>query len=191
MYQRHYSSSLDSLQSHIQTTLLHYSVTAHNICQFRISFTFTMLWITPYILTFFSGSTKSEIFLYVYFFRVLCNDIALSFNPCWICLSLDDDVHGKRIGGTGEIIVELWEVSMELGDVPLLTVCGVSYHSRDTPEDLQIVDEPCCLEVPAFWKKSIPQFSSNIKHCKLREEHINTSFLQTTPTHKTTQNLKL
>jgi len=75
---------------------------------------------------------------------------------------LDDDVHGKILGGTGEIIAELWEVSMEIGDVPLLNVCGVSCRSKDTPEDLQIVDEPCCLEVPAFWKKSIPQFSSNI-----------------------------
>jgi hypothetical protein len=93
------------------------------------------------------------------------------------------------MGGTGEILAELWEVSVELADE--LTVFGVSRFSRGTPKDLQIDDEPCCLEVPAFWKKSIPQFSSNVKHFKLREEHINTSFLETTQPHKTTQNLKL
>jgi hypothetical protein len=96
-----------------------------------------------------------------------------------------------KMGGTDEILAELREVSVELADVPMLTVFGVSCHSRDTPEDLEIVDELCCLEVPVFWKKSIPQFSSNIKHCKLREEHINNSFLQKTHRHKTTQNLKL
>ena len=174
---------------------------------------------------------------------MLRNATALSSNACWICLSLDEDVHGKILGGTGdilavlfkmggtgdilavllkmggtgdilavlfkmgetgdilavllkmdgtgEIIAELWEVSVELGDVPLLTVFGVSRRSRDTPKDLQIVDEPCCLEVLAFWKKSIPQFSSNVKHFRLREKHINTSFLQTTHSHKTKQNLKL
>lgn len=146
-----------------------------------------MVWITPYILIFFSGSTKSEIFLYIYLCRVLRNATALSSIACWICLFLDEDVHGKILGGTGEIIVELWEVWVELGDVLLLTVFGVSCCSRDTPKDLQIVDEPCCFEVPAFWKKSILQFSSNVKHFKLREEHINTSFLQTTHPHKTTQ----
>ena len=160
--------------------------------------------VTPYILTFVSGSTKSEIFLYAYLFRVLRNATALSSSACRICLSLDEDVHGKilsgtgdilavlfKMGGTGEITAELWEVSVQLGDVPLLTVFAVSCRSKDTPEDSQFVDEPCCLEVPAFWKKSITQFSSNVKHFKFREKHINTSFLQTTHTHKTTQNLKL
>jgi hypothetical protein len=74
---------------------------------------------------------------------------------------------------------------VELGDVHLMTVFGVSCRSRDTPKDLQIVDDSCCLEVPAAnWKKSIPQFSSNVKHFKLREEHINTSFLQASHPHK-------
>jgi len=173
---------------------------------------------------------------------VLRNTTALSSNACWVCLSLDEDLHGKilggtgdillvllkmggtgdilavllkmggtgdilavllkmggtgdipaillKMGGTGEISVELREVSVELEDVPLLTLFGVSRCSRDTPKDLQIVREPC-LEVPAFCEKSIPQFSLNIKHLKLRDEHINTSFLQTTHSHKTKQNLKL
>jgi hypothetical protein len=95
------------------------------------------------------------------------------------------------MGGTDEIIAELWKVLVKLGDVPLLTVFGVSRRSRDTSKDLQIVDEPCCLEVPAFWKKSISQFRSNVEHFKLREEHINTSFLQITHSHKTKQYLKL
>ena len=94
---------------------------------------------------------------------MLRNATALSSSACWICLSLDEDVHDKilggtgdilavllKMGGTGEIIAELREVSVKLGDVPLLTVFGVSCRSRDTPEDLQIVDELCCLEVPAF-----------------------------------------
>jgi len=93
------------------------------------------------------------------------------------------------MGGTCEIIAELWEVSVELAVE--LTVFGVLCLSRDTPKDLQIVDEPCCLEVPAFWKKSIPQFSSNVRHFKLRNEHMNTSFQETTQPHKSTQNLKL
>jgi hypothetical protein len=51
---------------------------------------------------------------------VLRNATALSSNACWICLSLDEDVHGKilcetgdilavllKMGGTGEIIAEL------------------------------------------------------------------------------------
>jgi len=78
------------------------------------------------------------------------------------------------MGGTGEIPAELWEVSVEPGDE--LTVFGASYRSRDTHKDLHFVDELCSLEVPAFWKKSIPQISSNVKHSKLREKHINTFF---------------
>jgi hypothetical protein len=89
-------------------------------------------------------------------FCVLRNATALPSNACWISLSPDMDVHGKIIGrtgdilavllkmaGTGGIISELWQVSVELGDVPLLTVFGVSCHSRDTPKGLQILDEPC------------------------------------------------
>jgi hypothetical protein len=70
------------------------------------------------------------------------------------------------MGGTGEILAELREVLVELGDE--LTVFGISCRSKDAPKDLQFVDELCSLEVPAFWKKNIPQFSSNVKHFKLR-----------------------
>jgi len=91
-----------------------------------------------------------------------------------------------KMGGTGEILAELWEVSVEIGNE--LTVFGVSCRSRDAPKDLQPADELCCLEVPAFWKKSIPQFSSNVKHFKLIEKHINIFFCRP-PTH--TNNLKL
>jgi hypothetical protein len=87
---------------------------------------------------------------------------------------MDEDVHGKtlgdvllKVGGTCEILAELWEASVELADE--LTVFGASCLSRVTPEVSQIVDEPCCLEVPAVWKKSIPQFSSYVRHFKLRE----------------------
>jgi hypothetical protein len=69
-----------------------------------------------------------------------------------------------KMRGTGEIPAELREVPVELGDEPLLTVFDVPCRFRDTPKDLQFVDESCSLEVPAFWKKSIPQFSSNVKH---------------------------
>ena len=168
--------------------------------KFWTSFTLTMVWITPYILTFFSGSNNSEIFLYVYFLHVLCNVIALSSNACRICSSLGEDVLGKtlgavwlkmggtgdiravllKMGGTGEIIAELWEVSVETGDE--LTLFGVSCRSRDAPKYLQHADELCCLEVPAFWKKSIPQFSSNVMHFKLIEKHINI-YLCRSPTH--------
>jgi hypothetical protein len=65
------------------------------------------------------------------------------------------------MGGTGDILAELWEVSVDFGDE--LTVFGVSCRSRDAPNDLQFLDELCWIEVPAFWKKSIPQFSSNVK----------------------------
>ena len=146
-----------------------------------------MVWITPYILTFFLGSNNSEIFLYVYFFHVLCNVIALSSNACWICSSLHEDVLGKttddvwlKMGETGDILAELWEVSVQSGDE--LTLFGVSFRSRDAAKDLQLADELCCLEVPAFWKKSIPQFSSNVKHFKLIEKYINIFFCRP-PTH--------
>lgn len=52
------------------------------------------------------------------------------------------------MGGTGEILADLWEVSVELANE--LTVFGVSCCSKDTPKILKPVDEPCCLEVPAF-----------------------------------------
>jgi hypothetical protein len=91
-----------------------------------------------------------------------------------------------KMGGNGEILAELWEVLVEPGDE--LTVFGVSCRSRDAPKDLQFVDELCCLEVPAFWKKSIPQLGSNVKHFKLRDKHINTFFCRPpkcTKPHKT------
>jgi hypothetical protein len=93
-----------------------------------------------------------------------------------------------KMGGAGEILAELWRVSVELGDETLLTVFGVSSRSRHTLKDLQFVDEPCCLEVPAFWKKSIPQFVTNVKQIKRgAHKHL---LLQTTHSH-TTQNLRL
>lgn len=161
--------------------------------KFRTSFTLTMVWITPYILTFFSGSNNSESFLYVYFFHALRDATALSSSSCWICLSLDEDVHGKilgdvllKMGGNGGILTELWEVSVELGDK--LTVFGISSRFRAAPKYLQFVDELCCLEEPAFWKKSIPQFSSNVRNFKLRDKHVNTFFCRPptyTKPHKT------
>ena len=59
------------------------------------------------------------------------------------------------MGGTGEILFDLWKVSMELADE--LTVFGVSSCSKDTPKNLKTVDEPCCLEVPAFVIRSFLQ----------------------------------
>jgi hypothetical protein len=84
------------------------------------------------------------------------------------------------MGGNGEILTELWEVSVELGDE--LTVFGISSRFRAAPKGLQFVDELRCSEVPAFWKKIIPQFSSNVKHFKLRDKHVNIFFCRP-PTH--------
>jgi hypothetical protein len=68
--------------------------------------------------------------------------------------------------GTGESLAELNEVSGRLGDEllttvwgvgSLLNVHGVSCLSRDTPKELYFVDECCCSEMVAFWKKRNPQ----------------------------------
>jgi hypothetical protein len=56
-----------------------------------------------------------------------------------------------RVGRTGDSLAELREVPVELEDEPLLTVLDVARCFWDTPKDLQFVDEPCCLEVLAFW----------------------------------------
>jgi hypothetical protein len=137
------------------------------------------------MLTFFSGSNNSESFLYVYFLHALRNAPTLSSRACGICLSLDVDAHGKipgdvrlKMGGTGEIPAELWEVSEEPGDE--LTVFGASYCSRDTHKDLHFVDELCSLEVPAFWKKSIHTIKFKRKAFQIKREAHKYLFLQTT-----------
>jgi hypothetical protein len=91
--------------------------------------------------------------------------------------------------GTGKILAALWEVSLELADTP--TVFGVSCCSRDTSEDSQTVDEPCCLEVPAFWKKSIPQFSSNFQIRRGAHKHFFSGDHPTTQTHTKLDAVKL
>jgi hypothetical protein len=52
---------------------------------------------------------------------------------------------------------------VELADK--LTGFGVSSCSRDTLKGLQIFDGSCCLEMPAFWKKSVPHTTIQFK-CK-------------------------
>ena len=92
--------------------------------------------------------------------------------------------------GTGEILAALHEVSVEPADKS--TVFGVSCCSRDTSKDSQTVDEPCCLEVPAFWKKSIPTIQFKCKVFQIKKgahKHLFSGDHPTTQTH--TKNLML
>lgn len=89
-----------------------------------------MLEITPYTLTFRSGSTNSEIFLYVYFICVLCKAIAFLPMELWVCWTLNVEKleeTGDEVLWTGEhvrkgregdkILVEVLQFTSDLSEM--------------------------------------------------------------------------
>jgi hypothetical protein len=96
-----------------------------------------MLEIIPNIWTFFSGSTNSEILLYVYIVCVFCKVTLFPPEVLWICWTLHEDILGETLDE------ELWtgeHVGKWCGDdEPLLEVLWFGenlFEMQDTGEIL-------------------------------------------------------
>lgn len=79
-----------------------------------------MVEITPYILTFCSGSINSEIFLYVYIIFVVCKRTLFSPTGLWVCRTLNEEKFEETadmVLPTGEYVGERWEGDKTLVEV--------------------------------------------------------------------------